>query len=238
VRLTFLEAPCEALLGVLSPARCAACDAPTPRDFCAACDLASSPLVDRLDDFAVVAVAPYDSGVGRAVARMKYGSRPDLARPLARRLGTALRNAPWCDAAQNAHVNGATAWSKALVVPVPLHPAKLAERGYNQSALLAAHLSTALGGAFRPHALARTRATRPQASLSREERLGNLHGAIVVREALAGESVVLVDDVVTTGTTALACAHALRKAGVAKVTIAAVARAVAEREAADAGSTG
>jgi ComF family protein len=207
----------DVLFGVLSPARCAACDGwVRASDFCAACDVAPTALIHSVGGHTVVAAAPYDSGVGRAVARLKYGSRPDLARPLARRLCAALREAAG---------RGVSPHRRAVLVPVPLHPLKLAERGFNQSALLAAHLSSTLGWSFRPRALMRTRSTPPQASLSREGRLGNLRGAFLARETFHEAHVVLVDDVLTTGATAAACVGALLEAGVAKVTIAAVARA-------------
>jgi ComF family protein len=203
----------RSLSGLLSPFRCAACDTLLHDDalFCVSCEDGGAPLVDRLDgDFVVVAAAPYRGSVARAITRMKYEGRPDLARALALRMLTALNDAG---------VRGPFA-----LVPVPLHVVRLCSRGYNQSALLARRLATDLGYPFLPRALVRTRATREQASLARVERLENMAGAIQARTRVTGH-VVLVDDVVTTGTTARACALALLEAGAATVTIAAAARA-------------
>jgi ComF family protein len=207
----------DALLGLLSPPCCASCDAPLPAAglFCEGCDEAVSPLADHVGgEFPLIAAGPYGGSVARAITRFKYGSRPDLAPLLAERLVAAL---------------SLTSFERpATVVPVPQHPQKLAARGYNQSALLAAHVSERAGLRFRPRALRRVRSTREQASLSREERLVNVVAAIAARESLEGERVVLVDDVVTTGATALSCARALVFAGAARVTIAAVARTMTD----------
>jgi ComF family protein len=112
-----------------------------------------------------------------------------------------------------------------LLVPVPLHPRKLAERGYNQSALLARALGRELRWRVRERALRRCRDTHAQAELDRNARLENVKGALIEREQLEGKRVVLVDDVVTTGATASACKEALGRAGAIVIAVAAVARA-------------
>jgi ComF family protein len=206
----------RALLALLSPPRCAACDEPIALHgfLCAICDDGNAPLVDELAaDVLVVAGGPYGGGVARAITRFKYGSRPELAAPLAARLFAAL---------STANIDG-----PAVFVPVPLHPHKLARRGFNQSALVAGHLARFFGWPCRARALVRTRDTTEQASLTREERLQNVASAIAPRETLATAHVLLVDDVVTTGATAMACVSALRDAGAGKVTVVAVARAAA-----------
>jgi ComF family protein len=104
---------------------------------------------------------------------------------------------------------------RALLVPVPLAPARARERGYNQSELLARQL----GGHWDVRvqdALARRRATETQTRLSPGDRLRNVAGAfatVVGREELAGRHVVLVDDVITTAATLNACAKALHEGG-------------------------
>lgn len=114
-----------------------------------------------------------------------------------------------------------------VVVPVPLHPRRLAERGYNQSALLARAVAEQLDVPFAPRALERRRETAQQARLGRADRLANMAEAFDVRDALAVQSrnVLLVDDVLTTGATLLACRQALIAAGVANVTSVCLARA-------------
>jgi ComF family protein len=111
------------------------------------------------------------------------------------------------------------------LVPVPLHPRKLAERGYNQSALLARALGRELRWRVRERALRRCRDTQAQAELGRNARLENVSGALIEREELEGMRVVLVDDVVTTGATASVCREALGRAGAIVIAVAAVARA-------------
>lgn len=97
-------------------------------------------------------------------------------------------------------------------VPVPLHPKRLAERGFNQSALLAQALARATGDRARPRLLGRVRETDKQAALERERRLSNVRSAFIVRE-LPRAPIVLVDDVVTTGATLGACIDVLEHAG-------------------------
>ncbi len=114
-----------------------------------------------------------------------------------------------------------------LLVPVPLHPRRLRERGFNQSALLAQALARPLGRPCRADALVRRRDTAPQAGLSAAERRRNVRQAFAVRRtaAVAGRIVTLVDDVITTGATAQACARALSGSGAAEVRLLTIARA-------------
>jgi ComF family protein len=160
----------------------------------------------------LVTSARYGGAVSEAIRRLKYGARPDLARGLGRRIAAALREA-------NLDLRAA------LLVPVPLHPRRLVERGYNQSALLAASAGQDLRLRSVPLALRRTRDTAQQAVLSREARLENARTAFVARRPLSGARVVLVDDVVTTGATSAACTSALEQAGACVLAVAAVARA-------------
>jgi len=113
-----------------------------------------------------------------------------------------------------------------LVVPVPLHPAKRRARTYNQAALLAGGLARRLGKPHRPRVLARVAWTSTQTRLSRTERRKNVLGVFKVADAAAvrGRTVLLVDDVMTTGATLHACARILKKAGAARVWCVTVAR--------------
>ena len=102
-----------------------------------------------------------------------------------------------------------------MVVPVPLHAVRERERGLYQAALLARRLARTRGLPYEPRALERIRATETQTHLDREERQKNLRGAFRVRHshAVAGRRVLLVDDVLTTGSTLGECATTLRRAG-------------------------
>lgn len=119
-----------------------------------------------------------------------------------------------------------------VIVPVPLNWRRLWWRKYNQSALLAYGLSQHTNKLCVPDALVRTRQTRPQMRLTREERKKNVRGAFRVARAalpkLEGKRILLIDDVVTTGATVAACAEVLCAAGAKQVDVLALARTVKE----------
>jgi ComF family protein len=115
----------------------------------------------------------------------------------------------------------------ALVVSMPLHPSRLVERGFNQSYEIARVVSRLLDLELDGQALRRIRATAPQVGLDRGARAVNLSGAFAAdSRKVTGHHVILVDDVVTTGSTAIEAASTLRAAGAAAIEVWAVARAV------------
>jgi ComF family protein len=139
-----------------------------------------------------------------AIARFKYGDRADLAPRLGRSLLLAA-----------SRLEGAVD----VVLPIPLHPRRLAERGYNHAALLADPVARSLSVPLEPSAVSRVRHTQRQASLDRHHRILNVVGAFRVRDRalLKGARVLLVDDVRTTGATLEACAATLHEAGARQV---------------------
>ncbi|MDX2171374.1 MAG: ComF family protein [Deltaproteobacteria bacterium] len=115
-----------------------------------------------------------------------------------------------------------------VIVPVPLHRRRLRWRGFNQSALLARSLAAHTQRAVELRALMRVRATPPQVGLGERDRRRNVARAFAVREPehLRGRSVLLVDDVMTTGATVNECARVLRRAGATRVEVVVLARAL------------
>ncbi len=159
-------------------------------------------------------LGPYEGPLRVAVQQLKYHGR----RRAAARIAALLL--------EDESVRRLVATSDVLV-PVPLHPRRLRERGYNQSALLAAELARLTGRPVHDAALVRRRDTPPQAGRSAAERRRNVAGAFVVRRrgAVDGRVVTVIDDVLTTGATARDCARALSGAGAFEVRLVTAARA-------------
>jgi ComF family protein len=203
----------DALLDIVAPRECAGCGVPSRSGFCPRCHDAIERVGSRaLDTVPIAAAGTYTAPLDAVVRRFKYQARPDLAAPLAHLILPELGRLEL--------------GAEQLWVPVPLHARRLAERGYDQACLLAMTLARATGGTWAPRALIRALPTAQQASLSRDRRESNVAAAFAVRDAriVRGRSVVLVDDVVTTGATARACIAALsavgaRVAGVACVAV-------------------
>jgi len=165
----------------------------------------------------VFGAARFDGAVELAVKLLKFHDKPRVARPLGELMVDFARREMDCDA-------------YAALVPVPLHRVRQRARGYNQSALLAAQALQAFPYARLDTSLTRIRPTRVQSRLTSEaERRMNVADAFAMKDGaqLRGETVLLVDDVVTTGGTVAACAGALRAAGAVAVDVLAAALAVA-----------
>jgi ComF family protein len=181
--------------------------------FCSACGDPARADGRHIDGVPVLAAGRYAPPLSDAIRRFKFENHPELALPLARLLlpelaGLALeRDDVW--------------------IPVPLHRARLAERGFNQSALLARALANDTGTRFAPRVLERRRKTEQQARLERAARVDNTVGAFALRRRFAGGRVVLVDDVVTTGATVRACFEVFRSANVRVLAVVALAEASA-----------
>lgn len=151
------------------------------------------------------------------VRRFKYGGERELGRAL----GTLL----------TAHVVQAPVlWPVDVIVPLPLHAHRLEHRGFNQAEVLARQVAIGIGRRLCNDSLQRARATAKQSQLPGNARRENVRGAFVVKRptAVAGKRVLLVDDVLTSGATANEAAHALLRAGAAKVNVACAAVAIHE----------
>lgn len=157
----------------------------------------------------------YDDASRDLILRFKHADQIDMVHCFV----------PWLMRAGQAQIETAD-----VIVPVPLHFSRLLRRRYNQAALIAAALSKAAGKAYMPDGLLRQRATPTQGRLNYKERKKNVRQAFVVNPkqaaSLAGKKVLLVDDVYTTGATVKECTRALLAAGVAEVSVLAVARVV------------
>lgn len=179
---------------------CAHCGRPLPhaQSVCTDCArLTQDPLT------LARAATLHTSPMREAIHALKYENRPELGPYLARYLIAVFAAPPWTPHAGEVNMGKIDA-----VVPVPLHAERLAERGYNQSELLAASFCAATGLHCAPAWLARIRATRQQVGLGPEERHANVADAFDADPAVAGQTLLLIDDVRTTGATLRACATA------------------------------
>ena len=192
-------ARCAQLVEPVPAAICAHCGCPqlAPTALCRNCRAVNGSLT--LSRAAALHTAP----LREAIHALKYQDRPRLAQPLGRYLVAVFQSEPWSSISQSIDA----------VVPAPLHADRLRERGYNQSELLAAVLCEVCGLPLQPGWIARVRATRQQVGLSATERKRNVAGAFVAGPAVQGRTLLVVDDVYTTGATLEACADASLAAG-------------------------
>lgn len=204
------------LLELVAPSSCAACGEPNGAAFCDNCRsaLRAPPPARLVQGVPLMVAGRYDAPLSDAIVRFKYEGRAELARPLAAQLTPRLL--------------ASSLPADAVLVPVPLHPKRLAERGYNQAALLAHELARQCGRRCRPRLLERTRYTERQVGKARSARLTNAADAFSVRQRHGVARALLVDDVVTTGSTVRACAQALACAGIELCAVIAVAEALGD----------
>lgn len=215
--------PCISELQNVKSPLCACCGAPfdpaaqvLPDSLCADCRdnrYHRAPVLDKRR-----APFRYSGPVRQAIHAFKYRGKTALALPLAALLANYSSDAP----------NGLSLGEIDVIVPVPLHPVRRWRRGYNQSALLAHELGQISGIPF-ADLLQRTRHTVPQVEVEAGERAQNVQGAFAInphvwQEYSKVESVLLIDDVSTTGATLEECARILKKQGVKNVSALTLAR--------------
>jgi ComF family protein len=194
----------ETALDFVFPKRCALCDLLGEKAICDSCFSGFEPAEEEIQTpkgiHAVSSLFNYTGRAAQAVKRLKYERATALARPMAELLAIHAELSSLCEAD--------------LVVPVPIHWSRRCTRGFNQSELLCEsirHSSVDL------KLLRRSVATRPQVGLTPEERRNNLTGAFTTARPLKGETILLVDDVTTSGQTAAECAKTLIEAGAKQV---------------------
>jgi ComF family protein len=219
------------------PARCAGCGTITdvPHQFCTACwqkvewlgqggcDTCGLPLENtEIDECARCMASP--PIIARIRAAVAYG---EIARSLVLRLKYSRKVALASTMARYMRLL-VTADPDAVIVGVPLHWSRLWWRGFNQSGLLAGNLAKLTGLAHRPEILGRVRRTRSLKNMSPKQRASEVRSAFAVNDvaAVKGRRIVLVDDVLTSGSTSEACAKALLRAGAERVELICFARVV------------
>jgi ComF family protein len=201
-------ADCWSRIEWLGDAGCQSCGLPleaTDIETCAAC-LAKPPIIGRTR-----AAVAYGETTRTLPLRLKYSRKVALARTMARFMR------PLVDAAE-----------EPVLVPVPLHRSRLWSRGFNQAALIAAELARSCGIEHEPLVLGRRKRTSALKGMSPQQRRQEVAGAfdIVDKAAVKGRRIILVDDVLTTGSTANACARVLLRAGASQVDLICWARVV------------
>ncbi len=196
-------AACDAALPYLDTAHCPVCALPTPGgEVCGHC-LKQPPFFTG-----TIAVFEYAFPLDKLIQRMKYGEQLTLADAFARKLVQRIDRSELPD----------------YLVAMPLHPAKLRSRGFNQSQLLATTVARKLGLTLLANACRRVRDTAPQSALPWKERNSNVRNAFSCDMDLSGKHIALVDDVLTTGASLNALAKAIAQQGAANISAWVVAR--------------
>ncbi len=208
----------SSLLETIYPNKCIMCDAirSTKNPLCDDCtsktiwldsNFFSSKLIKQIFDNGL-SLAAYDGEWQEVIHRFKYNNRTDLAKPLAAMLSERVNS------------------EYDMIVPVPLSGKKLRRRGYNQSALLAKEIGR-LCGFECAFDLIKKEDTLPQVGLAQEDRLKNIKGAFALSSRdITGKSLLIIDDVMTTGATVNECAKVLKNGGAARVDVLTLARTV------------
>ena len=193
-------------LDLLFPPRCAGCEK-VDKVWCTACqsemDAIPFPLLRSLEPdsrlTAIAATGPHDGKLQKAIWSLKFENGRALAAPLGERLSRRLRELDW---------------AIDMIVPVPLNQKRLRQRGYNQSELMARYIAATPPILLMPQAIDRAIDTRSQVGLNMQERKENMKGVFRAdSQAVANKTILLIDDVCTTGSTLEACAQAALDAG-------------------------
>jgi ComF family protein len=198
---------------------CPLCQRPAPSEFCPSCSKQlqkcqlPKPKYLWQPPLPIFGWGEYSDSLKRAIASLKYDNNPEIAIPLGRWLGEVWLQSSPTDI-------------KPVVVPIPLHPKKLKQRGFNQAALIAQSFCDTTGLKYQPNGLQRIRETEAQFSLSAIQRDKNLQAAFQLGRdfrKLPQVPVLLVDDIYTTGATAKSTSIILEQNQIQVLGLAAVA---------------
>lgn len=205
---------CRAGIGHIHSPLCPVCGEPFASEaekdhVCGSCLNSPPPFT------AARALGRFDGVLMAMIHRLKYREQSRLASPLGQLMAAGVY--------PGLPIGGAS-----LVIPVPLHPQRLRQRGFNQSLLLAGAVGKRHGIPVDARSLRRPVATDPQVTLGRKERERNVRGVFAVTDGnrIRGKSILLVDDVYTTGSTLTECARVLLRAGAREVSVLTLARSV------------
>jgi ComF family protein len=209
---------------------CPVCDRPTPQTFCLDCQrqLQAEPVpLNPADALPISALGIYSGALKRAILALKYGDRPDVARPLGAALGQ-----QWLAARQSQRQSQTRDQRTLYALPIPLHASRQKQRGYNQAELIAQAFCQVSGLPLLAKGLTRTEATLPQHQLSLQARQQNLKQVFQVDKSLRRvcklsrtPEILLIDDIYTTGATVQSAAETLTQAGLPVVKVMTLARA-------------
>ena len=194
-----------------------------------------------------ISICPYKDLARQAIRSFKYQDKQELAGDLAKALegglGCLLQHHEESEKAPGPKANPSTierpstresqskaAKSNVVLIAVPLHQTKLEERGFNQSELITRALSKRAGIKCDTKALIRSKVTSPQYGLTKAQRAVNVDSAFSASDRVKGKDIILIDDVLTSGATAVACAQALLEAGAQSVAVLTLARALLRSE--------
>lgn len=197
-----------------------------PGHLCQSCHM-NPPHFDK-----AVSAGPYEGVLAEAIKLFKYKKKIHIGRALVERIMMIPSTINLFRGSNSEPVSESECLEKIqdgkYIVPVPLHPKRLREREFNQSAIIALVMGLRLGIPVLLDILIRQRHTRPQVELDIKERRNNVLGAFSVQDAevIKDKDVILVDDVYTTGSTVNECAKALKKNGAQKICVITIARMV------------
>lgn len=208
-------------LNIFLKSHCPLCQRPADREFCKYCERQVWGCQFHGGGQIFPGKVPvfiwgqYKDSLKRAIATMKYNDNPQIGRPLGYWLADGWLASPLATL------------DKVAVVPIPMHKKKLKERGFNQAELLARSFCQLTGLRLRRNGLARVKQTQALFGLSRGERLKTVKDAFVIGKDFLnrrpGTSILLVDDIYTTGATVDAAIEVLQKAGIKVVGVVAIA---------------